>query len=79
MWADLEPRTADTGAPRLVPGSHLAGYERQLCQYRAEEPASSGFEHWDWPTWREWASAGLPSQSRAIAIERLTPLGVLRR
>ncbi len=148
FWADLEPRTADTGALRLIPGSHLPDFERQLCQYRAAEPAISGFEHWEWPhvvietgpgdvvafhahlmnraaggaprhtwtidylpwpglanadqlalvrdlviddvafdhegydkirwpAWRDWAAAAAPSQARAIAIERLTLLGVL--
>ncbi len=49
FWADLEPRTADTGALRLIPGSHLREFERRLCEYRAAEPAMSGFEHWEWP------------------------------
>ena len=49
LWADLEPRTAGTGALRLIPGSHLPGFERQLCEYRAAEPAASGFGHWEWP------------------------------
>jgi hypothetical protein len=49
FWADLEPRTAGTGALRFIPGSHLREFERQLCEYRAAEPAMSGFEHWDWP------------------------------
>jgi hypothetical protein len=49
FWADLEPRTEQTGALRLIPGSHLPEFERQICEYRAAEPAMSGFEHWDWP------------------------------
>jgi hypothetical protein len=49
LWADLEPRTAGTGALRLIPGSHLPGFERQLCEYRAAEPAASGFGDWEWP------------------------------
>ena len=49
FWADLEPRTAETGALRLIPGSHLPDFERRLCEYRAVEPAMSGFEHWEWP------------------------------
>jgi hypothetical protein len=49
LWADLEPRTASTGALRLIPGSHLPGFERRLCEYRAAEPATSGFGHWEWP------------------------------
>ncbi len=49
LWADLEPRTAATGALRLVPGSHLPEFERRLWAYLRAEPASSGFENWDWP------------------------------
>jgi hypothetical protein len=49
LWADLEPRTAQTGALRLIPGSHLREFERQLRAYRAAEPAASGFGHWVWP------------------------------
>lgn len=49
LWADLEPRTAGTGALRLIPGSHLPGFERQLCEYRGAEPAASGFGEWEWP------------------------------
>jgi len=49
FWADLDPRTAGTGALRFVPGSHLPDFERRLCEYRAAEPAISGFGHWEWP------------------------------
>jgi hypothetical protein len=49
LWADLEPRTAGTGALRLIPGSHLPEFEGRLCAYRAAEPASSGFGEWEWP------------------------------
>lgn len=49
FWADLEQRTAETGAVRLIPGSHLPEFERLLWQYGAIEPAASGFEAWDWP------------------------------
>jgi hypothetical protein len=49
LWADLEPRTAGTGALRLIPGSHLPGFERRLGEYCAAEPAASGFEEWEWP------------------------------
>ena len=48
-WADLEPRTASTGALRLIPGSHLPEFERRLWEYGAAEPAVSGFGHWEWP------------------------------
>lgn len=49
FWADLEPRAADTGALRFIPGSHLPEFERRLWEYLAADPATSGFEHWDWP------------------------------
>jgi hypothetical protein len=49
FWADLEPRAADTGALRLIPGSHLPEFERRLTEYCGAEPATSGFESWDWP------------------------------
>jgi hypothetical protein len=49
LWADLEPRTAGAGALRLIPGSHLPGFERRLGEYRAAEPAASGFGEWEWP------------------------------
>jgi Phytanoyl-CoA dioxygenase (PhyH) len=148
FWADLEPRTPQTGALRFIPGSHLPEFERQLWAYRRAEPASQGFEDWDWPhvvvetepgdmvafhghlmncarggtprltwtidylpwpgiadrdrmdlvrdltldnvefdhedydrvrwpVWREWAAGAARSPSRAIAVERLTLLGVL--
>jgi hypothetical protein len=49
FWADLEPRTAESGALRLIPGSHLPEFERRLWEYTAIEPAASGFEEWEWP------------------------------
>ena len=49
FWADLEPRTAGTGALRLIPGSHLPEFERRLWEYCAAEPAASGFGEWEWP------------------------------
>jgi hypothetical protein len=49
LWVDLAPRTAATGALRLVPGSHLPEFERQLRQYRGVDPAVSGFGAWEWP------------------------------
>ena len=49
FWVDLEPRTAETGALRLIPGSHLPEFERRLWEYCAAEPAVSGFESWEWP------------------------------
>ena len=49
IWVDLEPRTAGTGALRLIPGSHLPDYERRLWAYCRAEPAASGFAQPDWP------------------------------
>jgi Phytanoyl-CoA dioxygenase (PhyH) len=51
IWVDLEPRTASTGALRLVPGSHLPDYERQLWAYSHAEPDASCFAQPDWPDW----------------------------
>lgn len=51
VWVDLEPRTAGTGALRLVPGSHVPEYERQLWAYCRAAPSASGFEQSDWPDW----------------------------
>lgn len=47
--AHLEPRTAETGALRVVPGSHHPDYSRAICAYRAEDPATQGFDGWEWP------------------------------
>lgn len=49
FWADLEPRGAQTGALRLIPGSHLPDFASRICEYQGADPAISGFEHWDWP------------------------------
>ncbi len=49
FWADLEPRTAQTGALRVIPGSHLPEFEQRLSEYCGAEPATSGFESWEWP------------------------------
>ena len=149
FWADLEPRAAETGALRLVPGSHLPEFEQRLWEYCRAEPAISGFGNWEWPhvvidtepgdvvafhahlmncarggtprlswtidylpwpgitdqdriaevrglaqddvefdhedydrgrfpVWTEWAAGGASVPSRAIAVERLTLLGVLK-
>src|SRR5260370_33234756 len=37
FWADLEPRTGDTGALRLVPGSHLPDFKRQIGEDNGAE------------------------------------------
>ena len=47
--ARMAARDRGTGALRLIPGSHLPGFERRLGEYRAAEPAASGFGHWEWP------------------------------
>ena len=49
FWVDFDRRTADTGALRFIPGSHLPEFERALWAYMKAEPASQGYEHWDWP------------------------------
>jgi Phytanoyl-CoA dioxygenase (PhyH) len=51
IWVDLEPRTAGTGALRLIPGSHIPDYERQLWAYCRAEPTASGFAQQGWPEW----------------------------
>lgn len=51
IWVDLEPRNADAGALRLIPGSHIPGYERQLWAYCRAAPGASGFAQPDWPEW----------------------------
>jgi hypothetical protein len=51
VWVDLEPRTSGTGALRLVPGSHVPEYERQVRAYCRAAPAASGFAQPDWPDW----------------------------
>jgi hypothetical protein len=49
FWVDFAPRTAETGALRVIPGSHLPEFERQLWAYMKAEPAAQGYEDWDWP------------------------------
>jgi Phytanoyl-CoA dioxygenase (PhyH) len=51
LWVDLGPRTAGTGALRLIPGSHIPDYERQLWAYCRAAPGASGFTRPDWPDW----------------------------
>jgi ectoine hydroxylase-related dioxygenase (phytanoyl-CoA dioxygenase family) len=41
--AHLEPRTGETGALRVLPGSHTADYVARLSAYLAQDPAASGF------------------------------------
>ncbi len=47
--AHLEPRTARTGALRVLPGSHTDDYMSRLRDYRSQDPAASGFEGWPVP------------------------------
>jgi hypothetical protein len=56
VWTDLEPRTAGTGALRLVPGSHVPEYERQLRAYCRAAPAASGYDSRAGRTGRTWWS-----------------------
>jgi Phytanoyl-CoA dioxygenase (PhyH) len=42
--AHLQPRTAETGALRVVPGSHEPGFARRIAEYRHGDPAGQGFE-----------------------------------
>jgi hypothetical protein len=49
FWIDTGPRTADTGALRFIPGSHLPEFWQRLCAYGGAEPVGSGFEEWEWP------------------------------
>jgi hypothetical protein len=51
IWADLDRRTAGTGALRFVPGSHIPEYERMVWAYSGAEPDASGFAQPDWPEW----------------------------
>lgn len=47
--AYLEARTADTGALRVLPGSHSADYAARLDAYWTQDPAASGFLAWPVP------------------------------
>jgi hypothetical protein len=47
--AHLEPRTAATGALRVLPGSHTPGYAERLQAYWAQDPGAPGFEDWPVP------------------------------
>jgi hypothetical protein len=45
----LEPRTADTGALRVVPGSQVPELAARADAYGASDPANQGFEPWPMP------------------------------
>ncbi|WP_181787402.1 phytanoyl-CoA dioxygenase family protein [Streptomyces phytophilus] len=47
--AHLEPRTAQTGALRVLSGSHDPAYARRLAAYRGLDPANQGFSGWPMP------------------------------
>ncbi len=47
--AHLEPRTAGTGALRVLPGSHTGDYASRLRSYWSQDPAASGFAEWPVP------------------------------
>jgi hypothetical protein len=42
----LEARAAETGALRVVPGSHVPAFARRLEEYWSRDPARQGFEAW---------------------------------
>ena len=47
--AHLQPRRADDGALRVLPGSHTGEFAARLQAYWAQDPAASGFEGWPVP------------------------------
>jgi hypothetical protein len=76
---------AQGGAPRLtwtidyLPWPGVAGQD-QLNLVRdliADDVGYEGYDRDRWPTWREWAAGAARSESRSLAVERLTLLGVL--
>ena len=47
--AHLEPRTAERGALRVLPGSHTGDFQSRLDAYWSQDPAASGFDGWPVP------------------------------
>jgi hypothetical protein len=47
--AHLEPRQADSGALRVLPGSHLSEFADRYRAYWAQDPGVNGFESWPVP------------------------------
>lgn len=45
----LQPRALDTGALRVIPGSHDGTYRRSVEQYFGQDPARQGFSGWPAP------------------------------
>ncbi|HEY2076289.1 MAG TPA: phytanoyl-CoA dioxygenase family protein [Streptosporangiaceae bacterium] len=58
IWVDLEPRTARTGALRLVPGSQIPDYERRLWAYCRAAPGLAS------PS-RKWSHVVVETEPRA--------------
>jgi ectoine hydroxylase-related dioxygenase (phytanoyl-CoA dioxygenase family) len=46
----LEPRTAETGALRVLPGSQDPGFAARAESYWSADPGNQGFEAWPAPT-----------------------------
>ncbi|HWI05166.1 MAG TPA: phytanoyl-CoA dioxygenase family protein, partial [Acidimicrobiales bacterium] len=47
--ACLEPRAAETGALRVLPGSHVPEYRSRIDEYSRCDPAGQGFDGWTFP------------------------------
>ena len=47
--AYLEPRAAETGALRVLPGSHVPEYRSRIDEYSRCDPANQGFDGWTFP------------------------------
>lgn len=48
--AHLQPRTARTGALRVIPGSHGPAFARRVRGYLCEDPGGQGFAGWQVPS-----------------------------
>lgn len=47
--AYLEPRGAETGGLRVIPGSNASDFSEQVARYWVEDPGRQGFEPWPAP------------------------------
>ena len=47
--AYLESRTAETGALRVMPGTHVPEYQCRINEYWSQDPAAQGFAAWPVP------------------------------
>lgn len=72
IWVDLEPRTSESGALRLIPGSHIPDYERQLWDYCRAAPSASGFAQPDWPDWPHVVAETEPGDAVAFHAHLFT-------